>query len=105
MHELRVSVPNRPGVVAEVALALGRGGINIVDMALYPAPDRSSGYIVLWIAGAERAAQAEALVAELGPAGGARMNQTLPARRRRCAARSSRRPTSRSPTAPRCSAR
>ena len=66
VHELRVSVPNRPGVVAEVALALGRGGVNISDMALYPAPDRSSGYIVLWIAGAERAAQAEALVAELG---------------------------------------
>ena len=66
MHELRVSVPNRPGVVAEVALALGKASINIVDMALYPAPDRSSGYIVLWIAGAERAAQAEALVAGLG---------------------------------------
>jgi prephenate dehydrogenase len=64
--ELRVSVPNRPGVVAEVALALGRGGVNILDMALYPAPDRSSGYIVLWIAGEERAAQAEALVAALG---------------------------------------
>ena len=64
--ELRVSVPNRPGVVAEVALALGKASVNIVDMALYPAPDRSSGYIVLWIAGAERAAQAEALVAGLG---------------------------------------
>jgi prephenate dehydrogenase len=64
--ELRVSVPNRPGVVADVALALGRGGVNILDMALYPAPDRSSGYIVLWIAGEERAAQAEALVAGLG---------------------------------------
>jgi prephenate dehydrogenase len=64
--ELRVSVPNRPGVVADVALALGRAGVNILDMALYPAPDRSSGYIVLWIAGEERAAQAEALVAGLG---------------------------------------
>jgi prephenate dehydrogenase len=64
--ELRVSVPNRPGVVAEVALALGRGGVNILDMALYPAPDRSSGYIVLWIAGERQAAQAEALVAGLG---------------------------------------
>jgi prephenate dehydrogenase len=64
--ELRVSVPNRPGVVADVALALGRNGVNILDMALYPAPDRSSGYIVLWIAGEERAAQAEALVAGLG---------------------------------------
>jgi len=64
--ELRVSVPNRPGVVAEVALALGRASINIADMALHPAPDRSSGYIVLWIAGDERAAQAEALIAGLG---------------------------------------
>ena len=64
--ELRVSVPNRPGVVAEVALALGKASINIVDMALYPAPDNSSGNIVLWIAGADRAAQAEALVAGLG---------------------------------------
>jgi prephenate dehydrogenase len=54
--ELRVSVPNRPGVVAEVALARGRGGGHRLDLALYPAPDRSSGYIVLWIAGEERPA-------------------------------------------------
>jgi prephenate dehydrogenase len=64
--ELRVSVPNRPGVVAEVALALGKASINIADMALYPTADRASGYIVLWIAGAARAAQAEAVVAGLG---------------------------------------
>jgi prephenate dehydrogenase len=61
--ELRVSVPNRPGVVAEVALALGHGGVNIHDMALYPAPDRSSGYIVLWVGGDGR--DAEALLAPL----------------------------------------
>ena len=66
VRELRVSVPNRPGVVAEVALALGKAAINIADMALYPTPDRASGYIVLWISGAERAAQAEAIVAGLG---------------------------------------
>ena len=36
VHELRVSVPNRPGVVAQVALELGRAGVNIVDMALAP---------------------------------------------------------------------
>jgi prephenate dehydrogenase len=66
VHELRVSVPNRPGVVAEVALALGRAGVNISDMALSPAPDRSSGTIALWIAGADRAEQAQALVEQLG---------------------------------------
>ncbi len=37
--ELRASVPNRPGVVAQLALELGRAGVNISDMALYPAPD------------------------------------------------------------------
>jgi prephenate dehydrogenase len=65
VHQLRVSVPNRPGVVAEVALALGRGNVNILDMALYPAQDRSTGSIALWIAGEAQAAAAERLVAEL----------------------------------------
>jgi prephenate dehydrogenase len=51
VHELRVSVPNRPGVVAEVAVGLGRRSVNIVDMALYPAADNASGVIALWVAG------------------------------------------------------
>jgi prephenate dehydrogenase len=66
VHELRVAVPNRPGVVAEVALAIGRAGVNILDMALYPAPDHSSGTIALWIAGERDAVQAQALVEGLG---------------------------------------
>src|SRR5205823_1089815 len=39
LHQLRIGVPNRPGTVAELALALGRAGVNIEDMALSPAPD------------------------------------------------------------------
>jgi prephenate dehydrogenase len=66
VHELRVAVPNRPGVVAEVALALGRAGVNILDMALYPAPDHSTGTIALWIAGERHAVEAEELVEALG---------------------------------------
>lgn len=66
VHELRVSVPNKPGVVAQVALELGRAGVNIVDMALYPTPDWTSGSIALWISGEEPAAQAEKLVRALG---------------------------------------
>ncbi|MGH2949370.1 MAG: prephenate dehydrogenase/arogenate dehydrogenase family protein, partial [Solirubrobacteraceae bacterium] len=62
-HELRVAVPNRPGVVAEVALALGRAGVNILDMALYPTADLSSGTIALWVA---RVDEAQALVEGLG---------------------------------------
>jgi len=65
VHELRVLVPNRPGIVAEIALALGRATIDIVDMALYPASG-SHGTIALWIRGALVAQQAERLVRELG---------------------------------------
>ncbi len=66
LHELRVLVPNRPGIVAEVALELGRAGVNIEDMALYPAADMTSGAISLYIAGDEAAERAEQLVRELG---------------------------------------
>jgi prephenate dehydrogenase len=66
VHELRVPVPNRPGVIAELALALGRGGVNIADMALYPAADFSEGLVALWVAGDGPAARAEGLISELG---------------------------------------
>ena len=66
LYELRVSVPNRPGVVAEIALELGRAGVNITDMALYPAPDMSEGVVALWIAGEPQAARAQDLLAALG---------------------------------------
>jgi len=66
LFELRASVPNRPGVVAQLALELGRGGVNIADMALYPAPDMSEGVVALWIAGEEPARRAQELVGRLG---------------------------------------
>jgi prephenate dehydrogenase len=66
LFELRASVPNRPGVIAQLALELGRGGVNITDMALYPAADMSEGVVALWIAGEEPARRAEELVGKLG---------------------------------------
>ena len=66
LFELRASVPNRPGVVAELALALGRAGVNITDMALYPAADMSEGVVALWIAGEQEARRTEELVGRLG---------------------------------------
>jgi prephenate dehydrogenase len=53
-------------VVANIALALGRAGVNIVDMALYPAADMSKGVIALWVAGDDAATRAEELIAGLG---------------------------------------
>lgn len=66
LHELRVVVANRPGTVAELALALGEAGVNIEDMALHPAADMKSGAISLWVAGKEQAERAATLVRELG---------------------------------------
>jgi prephenate dehydrogenase len=66
VHELRVTVPNRPGTVARVAMALGRAGVNIVDMALAPAPDMRTGAITLWVGGDEAAARARELIEQLG---------------------------------------
>ena len=54
------------GIVAQIALALGEAGINIVDMALYPAPDMRSGAIALWVAGEGSAERAAQLIAGLG---------------------------------------
>ena len=47
------SVPNRPGVVAELALALGRAGINIHDMSLSPSADNTRGEVAFWVPEAE----------------------------------------------------
>jgi prephenate dehydrogenase len=64
--ELRASVPNRPGVIAELALALGGGGVNILDMALSPSEDNRQGVIALWVRGSSPAARAQELIAGLG---------------------------------------
>jgi prephenate dehydrogenase len=66
VHELRVTVPNRPGIVAALALALGRGGVNIADMTLAPAADNRSGAITFWVAGDRAADRARELIAEQG---------------------------------------
>jgi len=66
VHELRLTVPNRPGIVAQVALELGRAGVNIADMALAPASDMRTGAMTLWIAGDAQADRARELIAGLG---------------------------------------
>ncbi|MBK5233043.1 MAG: prephenate dehydrogenase/arogenate dehydrogenase family protein [Thermoleophilia bacterium] len=67
-HQLRVLVPNQPGVLAELALALGRAGVNITDMSLDPTPDMSSGAISIWVAGQAESDKAVACISDLGHA-------------------------------------
>lgn len=50
LTEIRLVVPNRPGVIADLALTLSRAGINIHDMTLSPQPDFRSGEVALWVA-------------------------------------------------------
>jgi prephenate dehydrogenase len=64
LREIRVVVPNRPGVIADLAITLSRAGINIHDMSLSPQPDLRSGEVALWVAD-EHAVRARALVAEV----------------------------------------
>jgi prephenate dehydrogenase len=66
LQELRVVVANRPGTVAELALALGEAGVNIEDMALHPAPDMTSGAVTLGVVGAEQANRAAGVLRGLG---------------------------------------
>ncbi len=66
VYELRVSVPNRAGVIAEIALALGHAGVNILDMALAPSQEERQGVVALWIAGEAQLARAAELIAGLG---------------------------------------
>lgn len=63
-EEIRVVVPNRPGVIAELALRLGEQGINIHDMSLAPSADRSEGEVAIWVA-AENAPRARSLIEEV----------------------------------------
>lgn len=66
--ELHARIQNRPGALAELALALGRARLNIEDMALAPASDMSTGLVSLWVAGEEQAEAALELIRDLGHA-------------------------------------
>jgi prephenate dehydrogenase len=66
LRELRMTVSNEPGTVAEIALALGRERVNIEDMALYPAADMRTGAISIWVAGSGEAERAAEIVRGLG---------------------------------------
>jgi len=64
---ITVEVPNRPGVLSEIATALGHAHINIEDLHLSPArADEPSGTLSLDIAGDAAVARAIALIRERG---------------------------------------
>jgi prephenate dehydrogenase len=61
-----VAVPNRPGVISEIATALGHAHINIEDLTLRPGPADGEGELVLLVDGPDAAEEAVRLVGERG---------------------------------------
>lgn len=56
--ELRLAIPDRPGVLAEVTTTVGRAGVNIEDLGIEHAPEGGQGRLLLVLAGEEAAATA-----------------------------------------------
>ena len=65
LAEIRIPVPDRPGVLAEVTTLAGSLGVNIADLEINHSIEGASGLLVL-VVGADRAG---ALVEGLAAAG------------------------------------
>lgn len=63
-----VSLPNRPGVISEVATVLGHAHINIEDLSLRSGAGEEAGELAIVVAGEEAARRAVDLLAERGHA-------------------------------------
>jgi len=66
LHRLRVHVPDRPGVLAGITLALGAERINIEDFELRHVSPERGGTLTLLVVGEDTARRAAALLDEQG---------------------------------------
>ncbi|MBA3475421.1 MAG: prephenate dehydrogenase/arogenate dehydrogenase family protein [Actinobacteria bacterium] len=66
LHRLRVHVPDRPGVIAGIAQALGAERINIADFDLQHLSSERGGTLAILVAGEEEAARAAAILEQQG---------------------------------------
>jgi prephenate dehydrogenase len=66
LHQLRVHVPDRPGVLAGITQALGAERINIEDFELKHASPERGGVLQILVAGEREAERAAALLEEQG---------------------------------------
>jgi ACT domain-containing protein len=51
--ELRIVVPDSPGVIAEVTTLAGRLGVNVVDLEIAHSMEGAAGVLVLIVAAAD----------------------------------------------------
>ena len=66
LNRVRVRVPDRPGVLAQITQLLGTAGINIEDFELRHVSPEYGGVLVILVAGADNAEQARALLRREG---------------------------------------
>jgi prephenate dehydrogenase len=66
LHQLRVHLPDRPGVLAGITQALGAERINIEDFELKHASPERGGVLYMLVAGERQAERAAALLEEQG---------------------------------------
>jgi prephenate dehydrogenase len=66
LHQLRVRVPDRPGVLAGITQALGAQRINIEDFELHHVSPERGGTLTLLVAGRAEAERAAALLESQG---------------------------------------
>lgn len=64
--ELRLAIPDRPGVLAEVTTTVGGAGVNIEDLAIEHAPEGGQGRLLLVLAGEAAAATARQALEQHG---------------------------------------
>lgn len=64
--ELRMPIPDRPGVLAEVTTGVGSAGVNIEDFGIEHAPEGGRGTLRLAVMGTEQAGRARAVLEGLG---------------------------------------
>jgi prephenate dehydrogenase len=64
--ELHLPIPDRPGVIAEVATSIGSVAVNIEDIAVEHAPEGGRGTLRLAIVGEDHAARARAALEARG---------------------------------------
>jgi prephenate dehydrogenase len=66
LHQLRVHVPDRPGVLAGITQALGAQRINIEDFELHHVSPERGGTLTLLVTGADEAERAASLLESQG---------------------------------------
>jgi prephenate dehydrogenase len=66
LHQLRVHVPDRPGVLAAITQALGAQRINIEDFELHHVSPERGGTLTLLVTGEREAERAAALLESQG---------------------------------------